>query len=95
VTVALCRGLESGTGVWTRRPRRHRRPKTGRGRSPNRWDYGGQRPHSVPDVARVLPPTAYHTVTWREGSKGKLTSRFARVRVWPAHGYWPGKPPEN
>jgi SRSO17 transposase len=47
------------------------------------------------DVARALPPTAYHTVTWREGSKGKLTSRFARVRVWPSHGFWQGKPSED
>ena len=87
-------GVESGTGVWTRRPRRHRRPNTGRGRPPTRWDYGGQRPRSVLDVARALPAVAYHTVTWREGTKGKLTSRFARVRIWPSHGFWRGKPPE-
>ena len=87
-------GVESGTGVWTRRPRR-RRPDTGRGRPPTRWNYGGQRPHSVGDVAQALPAAAYHTVTWREGSKGKLTSRFARVRVWPSHGFWQGKPPES
>ena len=87
-------GIESGTGVWTRRPRRHRRPDTGRGRPPTRWDYGGHRPPSVVDVARALPAAAYHTVTWREGSKGTLRSRFARVRVWPSHGYCKGKPPE-
>jgi SRSO17 transposase len=87
-------GVESGIGVWTRWPRR-RRPNTGgRGRPPTRWDYGGQRPRSVLDVARTLPDAAYHTVTWRQGSKGKLTSRFARVRVWPSHGYHEGKPPE-
>jgi SRSO17 transposase len=88
-------GVEAGTGVWTHRPRRRRRPATGRGRPPTRWDYGGQRPHSVGAVARALPAAAYHTVTWREGSKGKLTSRFARVRVWPSHGYHAGKPPED
>jgi len=87
-------GVESGTGVWTRRPRCRRRPDTGRGRPPTRWDYGGRRPRSVLEVARALPAAAYRTVTWREGSKGKLTSRFARLRVWPAHGYWEGKPPE-
>jgi SRSO17 transposase len=88
-------GVESGTGVWTRRPRRRRRPNTGRGRPSTRWDYGGQRPQSVGDVARALPAAAYHTVTWRAGSKGNLTSRFARVRVWPSHGYHEGKPPED
>ena len=87
-------GVEAGTGVWTRRPRRRQRPKTGPGRPPTRWDYGGRRPSSVLDVARALPAVAYHTVTWREGSKGKLRSRFARVRVWPSHGFWRGNPPE-
>jgi SRSO17 transposase len=70
------------------------RLETGRGRPRTRWDYGGQRPHRVLDVARALAPAAYHTVTWREGTKGNLTSRFARVRVWPSHGFWQGKPPE-
>ncbi len=88
-------GVESTTGVWTRRPRRYRHPAAGRGRPATRWDYGGQRPRSVLDVAQALPAAAYRRVTWREGSKGKLASRFARVRVWPAHGYWEGKPPED
>jgi len=88
-------GVESTTGVWTRRPRRYRRPAAGRGRPATRWDYGGQRPRSVRDVAQTLPATAYRRTTWREGSKGKLVSRFARVRVWPAHEYWDGKPPEE
>jgi len=48
----------------------------------------------VLEVARTLPAQAYRRVRWREGSKGILASRFARVRVWPAHGYWEGKPPE-
>src|SRR5208283_2808170 len=87
-------GIESGTGVWTRRPRRHRRAATGRGRPPTRWDYGDHRPRSVLAVARALPDSVYHTVTWREGSKGTLRARFARVRVWPSHGYGKGKPPE-
>jgi SRSO17 transposase len=92
--VAYVVGVESGTGVWTRRPRYRRRPNTGRGRPPTRWDYGSQRPRSVLDVARALPAVAYHAVTWREGSKGKLTSRFGRLRVWPSHGYHAGQPPE-
>ena len=91
--LAYAVGVESGTGVWTRQPRYRRRPDRGRGRPPTRWDYGGRRPRSVGEVARALPATAYHTVTWREGSKGKLTSRFARLRVWPSHGYHEGTPP--
>ena len=87
-------GVESGTGVWTRYPRRRRHPPPGRGRPRTRWDYGGQRPPSVLEVARAQPEAAYHTVTWREGSQGHLRSRFARVRVWPSHGFHEGKPPE-
>ncbi|HKV95882.1 MAG TPA: IS701 family transposase [Gammaproteobacteria bacterium] len=88
-------GVESGTGVWMRRPHCRRRPDTGRGRPPTRWDYGGRRPRRVAEVARALPATAYQTVTWRGGSKGNLTSRFARRRVWPSHGYHAGKLPAD
>jgi len=74
-------GVESGTGVWMRYPRRRWHPPTVRGRPRTRWDYGGQRPPSVLEVARALPKAAFHTVTWREGSQGQLRSRFAHVRV--------------
>ena len=32
-----------------------------------------------------LPQRAWQTVSWREGTCGTLSSRFARVRVRPAH----------
>ena len=32
-----------------------------------------------------MPTSAWETVTWREGSAGQLTSRFARLRVRAAH----------
>ena len=87
-------GVESGTGVWTRYPQRRRHSPTGRGRPRTRWDYGGRRPRSALDVARALPEAAFTTVAWRAGSQGQLRSRFARVRVWPSHGFHAGKPPE-
>ena len=37
------------------------------------------------DLARELPARAWRTVTWREGTSGPLSSRFARVRVRAAH----------
>jgi SRSO17 transposase len=43
-------------------------------------------PISAIDIARALPARSYRTVTWREGTKADLTSRFARVRVRAAHG---------
>ncbi len=36
---------------------------------------------SAKKVAPSLPKQAWRTVTWREGSAEKLSSRFARVRV--------------
>jgi SRSO17 transposase len=36
---------------------------------------------SAKDLALGLPTHAWRTVTWREGTNGRLTSRFARVRV--------------
>lgn len=42
--------------------------------------------HDLPALAAALPATAWHTVTWRAGTKGPLRSRFAAVPFWPAHG---------
>ena len=40
---------------------------------------------SVKDLAASLPRRAWRTVTWREGSQAELASRFAALRVRPAH----------
>jgi SRSO17 transposase len=42
-------------------------------------------PVSVKDLALSLPKKAWRVITWREGTNVKLKSRFARVRVRPAH----------
>jgi SRSO17 transposase len=39
------------------------------------------------EVARELPRQAWHNITWRQGTKGPMRSRFARVKVWAAHGW--------
>jgi SRSO17 transposase len=44
-----------------------------------------QRPISAFNLARELTPSAFEEVTWREGTKTPLRSRFAAVRVRPAH----------
>lgn len=46
---------------------------------------------SVAEVARALPKAAWETITWREGSKGELSSQFASLRVTPAQGHHHGK----
>ncbi len=42
-------------------------------------------PVSMEELAAQLPPSAFRTVTWREGTAAALQSRFAAVRVRPAH----------
>jgi SRSO17 transposase len=61
-------------------------PGSGRGRPPKllRRDPEHQ-PISVRALAHALPPEVWHDITWREGSADWLSSRFARVRVRPAH----------
>ncbi len=76
-------GILSSTSVWAPAtqplpPQRY----SGRGRPPTRPRRGkGHKPVSVKELAVSLPVEAWRTVTWREGSSGRLSSRFARLRV--------------
>jgi len=58
----------------------------GQGRPPQllRRDREHQ-PVSVQELALGLPASAWKNVTWRQGTDRKLKSRFAAVRVRPAH----------
>ncbi len=80
-------GVQPHTSVW--RPGEGPlppKPWSGRGRptSQRRRDAEHQ-PVKVKDLALALPASAWEAVTWREGSAGQLTSRFARLRVRAAH----------
>jgi len=46
---------------------------------------------SLCQIAKDLPSRSWKKVTWREGTKGPLSSRFARVIVWMANGLVQGK----
>lgn len=61
-------------------------PWTGRGRPPTLLRRTATHtPQSLKELALALPPTAWRTVRWREGTRGAMRSRFARLRVRPAH----------
>jgi SRSO17 transposase len=61
-------------------------PWGGRGRPPKRLRRGPEhRPLAAERLAAGLPAGAWRTLTWREGTAGPLASRFAAVRVRPAH----------
>ena len=44
-------------------------------------------PQDLLTVARELPETAWQKVTWRAGTRGSQRSRFAKRKVWAAHGW--------
>jgi SRSO17 transposase len=61
-------------------------PWSGRGRRPKLLRRDAEhRPVSVKALALGLPAASWQTISWREGTAGALTSRFARVRVRAAH----------
>src|SRR5690349_6455143 len=80
-------GVRSGTTVWA--PGTGPLPPapwSGRGRRPTRLrrDAANQ-PVTLKALALSLPAQDWRTVTWRAGTRGELSLRFAAVRVRPAH----------
>jgi SRSO17 transposase len=80
-------GIRAGTSVWAPGTAPlPPKPWSGRGQKPKRLRREpGHEPVSVKTLALELPPDRYQHVTWREGTQDALTSRFATVRVRPAH----------
>jgi len=82
--------VEPSTVVWTTDPNlplpTPKKRKTGR---PRRYPplEALPRPESLENVAQQLPAAAWRTVTWRQGSRGAQSSRFALLPVWAAHGW--------
>src|SRR4051794_30399998 len=80
-------GVRSGTSVWASGtgplpPL----PWSGRGRRPTRLRRDAEnQPVTLKALALSLPAQDWRKVTWREGTNGELSSRFAAVRVRPAH----------
>jgi SRSO17 transposase len=58
-------------------------PATG-GRPQTRYQLADGNPPPV-SIGELAGRLVRRTVTWREGTKGKLAARFAWVRVWPGH----------
>lgn len=82
-----CVGIQSTTTVWPPGmsplpplPRqRMGRPPTRVRRAPD------HKPISVKELAQSLAPSQYRAITWREGTRAAMRSRFAAVRVRAAH----------
>jgi SRSO17 transposase len=85
--LAYVAGILGTTGLWP--PGAGPLPParwSGKGRPPKRLRRdAAHRPLAAERLAAGLPAGAWRSVTWREGTAGPLASRFAAVRVRPAH----------
>jgi len=81
-------GIESNATVWEpgQQPLPAPARKPGRGAPPKRLQRDADhQPISVKQLALALPASVWKEIGWRQGSEGTLRSRFAAVRVRPAH----------
>ena len=81
-------GIETNTTVWEpgQQPLPAPARKPGRGATPTRLHRTAEhQPLAVKQLALGLPSSAWKDIAWRPGSQGTLRSRFAAVRVRPAH----------
>jgi SRSO17 transposase len=88
-------GIMSSLSVWKPGEAPLSKPKwKGMGRPTKLLRRDSQhQPMAVKDLAHSLSASAWKSVTWRQGTKQSLRSRFAAVRVRPAHrDYWRSEP---
>ena len=81
-------GIESSTTAWEpgQLPLPAPPRKPGRGAPPKRLRRNtDHQPIAVKQLALGLPSSAWKNIGWRQGSQETLRSRFAAVRVRPAH----------
>ena len=85
-----CVGVQESTTVWTgklaplppKKSSKQGRPATRLRRA------RGHEPVSVKQLAEALPVRVWRTVGWRQGTNGRLVSRFTALRVRAAHQDW-------
>lgn len=85
-------GVTENFVVFTQQPRWEQPAAAGQtgGRPQSRCRLASDSPQPV-SLGELAGTTRRRRVTWREGTKGKLSGRFAWLRVWPAHGWQTGE----
>ncbi len=84
-------GISSDLTVFLQRPTL--RPRWRRrvlGSATRRVARGTAQPVAIAAVAAQLPPRAWHTIRWRNGTQRSRRAHFAALRVTPAHGWQQG-----
>ena len=85
-------GITSQLVVWAEPPRPRVPPRRGPGPAPQRLRYENETPQSVKASAQQHA-ARFRQVTWREGTKGAMRSRFWAQRVQTAHHWQLGQSP--
>ena len=81
--VGYCVALEPKAKAWSHSPVGSPPPAAGRPRPKDLLPA----PKRLDQIARELPNRAWRNVHWREGTRGPMRGRFARVPIWASHGY--------
>jgi SRSO17 transposase len=89
--------VEPKTVVWKEDPKAVPVPPSAPTGRPRRYPplESTPAPEDLATLARQLPSSAWKKVTWREGTRGPQRSRFARLKVWAAHGWRAQRHPER
>jgi len=79
--------------AWTDNPHPPKPLRKKGGKIPRQRLYAKDLPPAITlkEIAKGLPGECWPKVKWREGTKGALSSRFARIVVWLANGLVQGK----
>lgn len=83
-------GVSAEFVVFTKQPLWELPAWSGRGRRPQRMRLTADSPRPVA-LADLAQTVRRRKVTWRAGTKGQLSGRFAWIRVWPGQGWQTGE----
>jgi SRSO17 transposase len=89
--------VEPSTVVWTQDPNAIPVPPSAPTGRPRRYPprEAMPAPQGLAAMAQQLPAAAWKKVTWRAGTRGPQRSRFAKLKVWAAHGWRAQEHPER
>jgi SRSO17 transposase len=90
-------GVQGSHKVWPpgSNPRLPAREHGKRGRPKTQYRDGVHKPLSIAALAKGLAPSAFRKVSWRQGSRGRMSSRFAFLRVHGAGRHARRRPPSD
>jgi SRSO17 transposase len=89
-------GIPSTHLIWRPGSRPQVAPRTGKaGRPQTQARDTSTKPIQIGKLVEGIPRTRYKTVSWRQGSRGKMSSKFLFYRVQSAERHTKGRPPSD